>query len=493
MGSGILSEKVLRFLFTAVVLLLVFNIASYGSTPDRPILPDTLHHNDTTITFSKDTLEIDRIFIVGNRKTKERIILRELSFQKGSILTAAELLMHLENDQSKLLNLRLFNVVEFNPVEIGAGKVVVVLRVNERWYFFPVPLFELVDRNFNDWWVNRDRDLSRVNYGVRLYQENFRGRNERIRATARFGFANLFDLQYAIPNIGNKQQHGASIKIDYSDFNAIAFRSIDHVPEFYESEKTLRSSRGLSLGYNYRKSFYDFHFLEMGFRDNRINDTIAVLNPDFFLDGRTRQQYFHMTYRFLREKRNFISYPLRGYYLRFELSKLGLGIYDDLDWFSATFTYAKYWDLKKDYYLSNYSSIFISGPEIQPYQNLRGMGLGSDFVRGYELFFIESQNFMINKTTFKKKIFSYTKEFKRTPLEQFRYVPLSIFLKTYTDIGYGANLTNYANNDLLSDKFLLGSGLGLDIVTFYDMVLRLEYSFTIEGDSGFFFHIKREF
>jgi len=31
-------------------------------------------------------------------------------------------------------------------------------------------------------------DFSRVNYGMRLLQQNFRGRNETLRLTAQFGF-----------------------------------------------------------------------------------------------------------------------------------------------------------------------------------------------------------------------------------------------------------------------------------------------------------------
>lgn len=82
------------------------------------------------------------------------------------------------------------------------------------------------------------------------------------------------------------------------------------------------------------------------------------------------------------------------------------------------------------------------------------------------------------------------------PLEQFRYFPIAIYLKTYLDLGYVENYPLYRQSEIntaLSDRLLTGAGAGLDIVTVYDTVLRLEYTFTREGTRGFFFNIKKEF
>ena len=43
------------------------------------------------------------------------------------------------------------------------------------------------------------------------------------------------------------------------------------------------------------------------------------------------------------------------------------------------------------------------------------------------------------------------------------------------------------------EKMLLGTGIGLDTVTFYDLIVRMEYTFNIEGDHGFFLHVRKEF
>jgi hypothetical protein len=114
-------------------------------------------------------------------------------------------------------------------------------------------------------------------------------------------------------------------------------------------------------------------------------------------------------------------------------------------------------------------------------------------VRGYEIYVIEGPYYALNKTTFKKRIFSRTYNLDYLPIRQFRYIPLSIFLKTYADFGYVHNYPNYSISSILADKLISGVGFGIDIVASYDAVFRMEYSFNGEGEQGFFFHVRKEF
>jgi hypothetical protein len=109
---------------------------------------------------------------------------------------------------------------------------------------------------------------------------------------------------------------------------------------------------------------------------------------------------------------------------------------------------------------------------------------------------IEGPQFFLNKTTLKKKIFSRAWTIEDMPLEQFSYVPIALYLKAYFDWGYVNNYTRYDElgiNTRLSNRFLGGAGMGIDLVTMYDNVFRFEYTFTREGTHGFFFNIKKEF
>jgi hypothetical protein len=79
------------------------------------------------------------------------------------------------------------------------------------------------------------------------------------------------------------------------------------------------------------------------------------------------------------------------------------------------------------------------------------------------------------------------------PAEQFRHVPFAVYLKTYANIGYVKNYENYEAGQGLTNRFLSSIGGGVDVVTSYDMVFRVEYTFNSEGEQGFFLHLKKEF
>ena len=51
-----------------------------------------------------------------------------------------------------------------------------IINLIESFYLLPSIIFELSDRNFNDWWVNFDHDFSRINYGGGFLQYNLTNR-----------------------------------------------------------------------------------------------------------------------------------------------------------------------------------------------------------------------------------------------------------------------------------------------------------------------------
>ena len=61
------------------------------------------------------------------------------------------------------------------------------------------------------------------------------------------------------------------------------------------------------------------------------------------------------------------------------------------------------------------------------------------------------------------------------------------------DLAYVKSYPNYYLSNRLTDKLLTSAGGGIDIVASYDSVIRIEYTFNGEGESGFFFHVRKEF
>lgn len=476
-------------------VIVLFTAPELHAQDGQIYLPDTISRvplrpmSDSVGRF----IHINRVFILGNRITRDQIVLRELTLRQGDIIYNLDLPAILERDKKKLINTRLFNTVEIRPLELQPDRVDLLIDLNERWYTFPAPIFELSDRNFNEWWQTYDHDFKRVNYGLRLYQFNMRGRNETLRLTAQFGFQRRFELSYRFPYIDKKQKHGLILDFDFTETKNLAYRTSDHKLEFLKSDNILRTTRGGGITYTYRNSFYVSHALKVEYRSNNINDTIATLNSNYLGDDKTRQRFGIITYQFTSDHRDYVGYPLRGHYFTFIAAKSGISSKDDLQKWEATLSYAKFFDLNNNFFLANNVIGYISTPDDVPYSNYGAMGYRRQFARGYEIYLIEGVAYALNKMTFKKRIFQRTYQWRMMPIPQFRHIPLSIFIKTYADLGYVKGYPNYTLSNQLTDKMLSSAGGGIDIVGSYDTVLRFEYTFNGEGEKGFFFHVRKEF
>ena len=474
-----------------------------SASAQRLQLPDTLRPKIDTV---DREVTVNKIYILGNLKTKESIILRELNFDIGERFLFSELKTIVSRDEQKIFNLRLFNTAKITILETGLDNVEMLIQVTERWYTFPIPLFKLADRNFNDWWVNRGRDLSRVNYGLKLYKYNMRGRNERLKLTAQFGFTREFALNYRVPYINKKQQEGLIFDFIYRERKNVAFNTDDHLPTFIESNDFERSSdyynQILSKGYNasvsysYRASFFSFHYLSMGFTTREVADTVIVLNPNMLGGGRTINRYLSLSYKFVRDLRDFVNYPLHGFYLEASTVKQGLSLYDDVDIWRADMQYSKYFDLGKDWYFSGTLSGSISLPLNQPYAYNQALGFSNDIIRGYELDLIEGPRRFLNKFNLKKKVLGKTFRMPNPPIDQLRNIPLAIYAKLFFDSGWVDNYPIFKQqglNERLTNAYIWGMGAGIDIVTLYDFVVRPEYTINSEGNTFFFLNFKADF
>jgi outer membrane protein assembly factor BamA len=478
--------------YKSILFSFAFLFASIGITNCQVTI-------DSVVTQSSDTvrlLTINRILIIGNKRTRDRIISRELTLKTGDTIRANKLNETLLWDKRKIYNLRLFNVVNIRSLEMSPNSVDLLVDVDERWYTWPAPIFELSDRNFNEWWQTYNHDFNRINWGIKLDQYNVRGRNETLRIVAQFGFTQRFDLSYTIPYIDKKQKQGISFGIEYGNPKNIAYYTKDHNFVFANTGEPLRTYKGASISYTYRKSFFETHSISLSYKNTQVRDTVVELNPTYYSSASNHQEYGSISYSFRSEHRDVVMYPLRGYQITGSVQRNGLGFDGDVNQWILNIALAKHYDLRKGFYLSNFSSIFFSDPTVQPYTLYGRLGYQNQVLRGYETYVVEGPKFFINKTTFKKKILSRAVRWENMPLEQFRYLPLSIYLKSFFDLGYVENYRYYQEKNIntrLSDKLLAGYGAGIDIIFPYDVVFRLEYAFTIQGTQGFFFNLKKEF
>src|SRR5690606_1122945 len=205
------------------------------------------------------------------------------------------------------------------------------------------------------------------------------------------------------------------------------------------------------------------------------------------------QRYVELQYTFNRDKRDIQAYPLAGYHFRIEATKLGVGIFGDIDQTEFKASYSEYINLGKLFYLSTSLTGKTSFPKKQPYSNFEGLGYGKDYLRGYELYVIEGQHYIINKLSLKRRLLGSAINLDGfMPLDQFKTIPISIYLKAFFDSGVVSNDSQYSDNTFFTNRYIYGGGLGLDIVSFYDTVIRLEYSINKRKESGFFFHFRTD-
>jgi len=441
---------------------------------------------------------IDNILIEGNKRTLDRIILRELDFQKGDTIPFEKLSDELERNALLLMNTSLFSKAHINIKNWKEGNQLdLEVKVEEAWYIYPLPLFELADRNFNVWWTEFNRDLGRVNYGMHFYHSNFTGRRDYFKIHAQFGYTRKYELRYTFPYLNKKQTLGLDIVSNYKEQREIqintfnnrqVFRRSEDAPIYnrYETEFSLTYRPKIKDNHRFSTS-YSRHKIDESFVTNNAETPDSLENVNFFQTGENFQKYISFRYRFTRDSRDIRPYATKGSYFEFEALKEGIGIYGDLNTLRSTISFSKYfpWSEKwsSGHNLRSRNALVRSK---QPFFNSRGLGFGSSFVRGYEFYVIDGIDFFLSRNTLSYELFK--KEFdlgSSMPIKAFRAVPLKIYLTTFGDLGY-ANNPSFADNNPFSNKTLTGYGVGVNLVLYYDKVFIFEYSFNGEQESGLY-------
>lgn len=435
-----------------------------------------------------DYLVVGSIAIAGNKITKRPIILRELDFKEGDTIRVATIEERFKKNRNQVYNTRLFNEVVLKIEGLKNHLVDVLIEVEERWYIFPAPIFEIADRNFNDWWNTHHRDLRRTHYGGFVEIQNFRGRKEKLKLLAQFGYTQKFNMGYDIPYIDKRRQWGINVSGSYSNNREIFYKdSLNRQVFFSVGENFMRTRLRAGVGVNHRPDIQHFHNFSIDYYYNTIADTVAQINHNYFLDGRTIQHYAQLSYTFTEDKRDIAVYPKKGHYFRANFTQLGFPIWGDKLNISALYaTYTRYQPLGKHWFGVANVRGKVSLPLRQPYFNQQGnMGYGSSYLRGYEYEVISGQAFGMLRTAMRYQLFD--RKFKNDFLKirQLRTIPMALYLKTYAECGYVHDQYYYEQNPLTNT--LLGStGLGIDMITFYDWFFSLEYSLTLQRRAGFF-------
>lgn len=430
------------------------------------------------------------ITITGNKKTKLYIIQREIPFKVGQYFLPNEMQSKLELCRNQLMNTALFVDVIVTIEKQEAEKSYINIVVKERFYLFPIPYFKLADRNFNQWWVEQKRDFGRVNYGIKLTKYNFSGRNDRMNLTLIGGYSTQILFRYDKPFADKTLKHGWGVGYTYIKNKEINYGSVNNKQRFIRDEpRIVREVTSVDAGYSYRPDSKSRHFLRFSYTDESLADTVIKLNPDYFGSHNTRMRFFEISYNYKYLGVDYIPYPWKG--LSVEGTLHYRGFKKDFNELQLNLRASYHIPLPIKSNLQLQAATSISFPSNQPFYNNRLFGYNDFILRGMEYYVIDGTIGFLGRVSLRKEILNFN--FK-TGLKSKAYnkIPFRFVLKTYGDMGY-AYEQNPNPTSTLNNKLLRTWGLGLDIVTFYDVVIKLEYSFNQLGDKGLFLHGSSDF
>jgi len=438
-------------------------------------------------------VRIDTIILEGNRKTRSAFILRELEFSAGDTLALATLAETLERNRLRVMNTSLFSssTVSLEPLEPG-DRLAVRFQLVETWYIYPIPVFELADRNFNVWWTEFDRSLKRVNYGVSWTHLNLSGWADVLKINLNFGYTNRYEAVYERPWFNRRQTLGFRVAVGLNRAHEVAYRTQGNKQIFsVNPDRWQRERFYANLTFNWRPKLLNNHSFTLEYHNNHVGDSIATeVNPAYFLNGKTRQRHFSLVYRFVTDRRDIRPYPLSGWLGAVEIRQNGLLPSDDLHLFRAGAELRKYFLFAPRLSLETVAKARISFPRRQPpFFNNQALGYGNDLVRGYEFFVMDGLDYGLLRTSFHIGILDLSINLGRAmPMRAFKVMPLKVYLSLNNDLGY-ANDPYYAAGNPLNNRLLHGYGIGLDVVAYYNMVAKFEWSWKGIGGSGFYLNI----
>ncbi len=437
---------------------------------------------------SAQILEVVEISIDGNKRTKKKIIQREITFKVGDRIAQAQLSEIIERSKQNIQNTGLFIKTEAETL-IENGKLKINFTVSETWYIYPFVIFELADRNFNVWWREQNRSLERVNFGIRGIHLNLTGNRDKLKLTVQDGYTKKYELDYFFPGINKAQTLGVFANVFFSRQREIAHITENNKLGFYnfEEEFQLRRFR-VGGGLTYRPGFYTTQTVKLTYSDNAISEDVAfVENPDYFFNNDVIQRHFTLEYNFTYDNRDIKPYPLSGRLFSASIQKDGFGFIKDVNALKTVLTYHHYFPFTKKISVAVIGSAKINLlRHKQPYTHVSSLGWGDDVLTGYELFVVDGLDHGYIKSAFRFQLLN--REFnwgKLMFIRQFRQMPLKVYFVINNDLGF-VNAPFYDSYGTFNNQALWGGGVGLHFVVYFDKVIKIEYNINKFGDRGLF-------
>lgn len=432
-------------------------------------------------------ITLHQVNISGNKKTKPYIILREIQLKPGDSISIGTLNHALQRVQQQVYNTNLFLSVQVDASLTPRHELDISVTVKERWYIFPIPKFQLVDRNINEWLQKYHGNLDRVVYGVKFTHYNLTGRRDMLRLTFLNGFTRNASFTYFRPVSDKSLNNGFSFTGGHVENREFIYKiDQDNKPVQFNNGNFSRRLIFAGIGYSFRKNILATNSFNLVYNNIVVADSLidAAYNPNYFKDPVRKKQFVDLSYTWQFVNVNNINYPLTGTTSVIRAIKRGFGWSGGINMLSVEGSFNRYWPLSPHWYVSMQLSGKTTLPFRQPYINQRALGYLDVNLRGLELYVVDGVAYGLMRNTLKRKLFTINipTPFKRS--EKYNMVPFTVFAKTFIDLGTTYSEAAYRTS--LNNKLLYTGGFGIDILSIYDVNLRIEYSFNQLGKNGLF-------
>lgn len=447
------------------------------------VQPASLSYGQSVTSGLSDSVFLKSIIIEGKRNTKDAVVLRELSVRAGTMLPAENMELMLRQNELRLMSMALFNKAALTWDTLSRDTVSLNIELIDRFPIFPEGNIEFVDRYFNVWWKEQNFDLSRINLGLTLHHNNFRGNGEVISVTGQLGYTPMAGLSYSRPFAGKGQKLGYGVSIFGLQNREIGYQTRYNKIDFHRDDDNFMLRR-FELGgmLRYRPVYSSTYSLELKYFHYWISKTIAGLNPEYLGDGRTEDNILQFRFRYQWNEVDNWNYPLEG--RRF------IGILEQNVMLNGKNSQTSL-SIQADQYINPfpywYGSLILRARWSFPYQQAylfrKNLGYDYHYLRGFEYYVIDGPAFGLIRGNVKRMLLDKK---IHLPIRYFEVIPIRILAKVYGDVGFSYN-PNQAY-DLLNNKILYSYGFGIDIITLYDIKLRIEYTFNSLREKGLFLH-----
>lgn len=430
------------------------------------------------------------IIIVGNKRTKDQIILREVPFKKGDYYQLQGLVEKFEHARRQLMNTSLFHEVVVALKGFEGYHVDIVITVKERWYIFPIPHFRIVARNINEWVNEHEASLDRVNYGLKLTHNNATGRMDKLKFSITNGYTRQLGLTYQRPYFDKGMKWGFNVGLNAGKNRDITYNTINNKAAILDSSNQyVHNFFRANAELTYRRAIKTFHRFGFAYTHESVSDTVVQLNPSFYKGGNNSisfpELYYSMSYFAL----DYIPYPLEGYAAEFTLSKKGFN--KQVNMWQITAKGSGTWPVNTKMYFNARAVGSLKLPFEQPFFNQRFLGFNDMELQGYEMYIIDGVAGGYVKATLGRELFNFNINLPPIKYTKLTRIPFRIYGKVYGNAGYVHN--PHPNGNTLNNKALFSGGFGVDIITVYDFVIKMEFSFNSLGQNGLYLHRNNQF